>query len=388
MVKPLGLGDHGKITTERVQGGRWAARCRLRDFSGRERQLRRVRETAAAANRALQEAIKEALRGRAVANYSKTTRLEDAAAGWLAMFEGLVERGNRSPTTLDLYRYEVERTVVPTIGRLRVGELSTPRMDDFVQSVLATKGYATAKLSRQVLSGICGWLVRQGALEANPIRELTSLEVESDRTPRALDAAGVRAWLTVIDTHPVSVRHDLPDIARFMLGTGLRLGETLGVTWTDLDLTEGLLSVRRTIVRVKGRGLVAKTVKSKASERILRLPGWLVSRLRALRVRRGAFEGPVFPSEVGGWRDRNNVGKAFRTVRATAPEFEWVKPHTYRKTVATLLDVGGATAREIADQLGHSRVSMTQDRYLGRRAVSQSNAGLLDAHDPDAAEPE
>lgn len=65
-----------------------------------------------------------------------------------------------------------------------------------------------------------------------------------------------------------------------------------------------------------------------------------------------------------------------------------MKPHTYRKTVATLLDTGGATAREIADQLGHSRVSMTQDRYLGRRAVGQGNAALLNAYDPDAPEAE
>lgn len=386
-MKPLGLGEHGKITTVRVEG-RWVARCRLRDFSGRERQLRRTGGTAAAATRALQEAIQDALRGLGAATYSKTTRLEVAAAGWLAMFEGLVERGNRSPTTLDIYRYEVERTVVPAIGRLRIGELTTPRLDNFVQSVLATKGYATAKLCRQVLSGICGWLVRQGALAANPVRDLTPLEASTDRTPRALDVAGIRAWLTVLDTHPVSVRHDLPDIARFMLGTGLRLGETLGVMWSDVDLAEGILCVDRTIVRVKGKGLIAKTVKSKASERTLRLPDWLVVRLRARRVRLGAFDGPIFPSATGGWRDRNNVGKAFRTVRDTAPEFGWVKPHTYRKTVATLLDTGGATAREIADQLGHSRVSMTQDRYLGRRAIGQGNAALLNAHDPDAPEGE
>lgn len=386
-MKPLGLGEHGKITTKR-EAGRWVARCRLRDFSGRERQLRRTGTTAAAANRALLDAIKEALRGQAAATYSKTTRLEVAAEGWLAMFEGLVARGNRSPTTLDIYRYEVERTITPAIGRLRVGELAAPRLDNFVQGVLAEKGYSTAKLCRQVLSGICGWLVRQGALEANPVRDLTPLEASSDKTPRALDAAGVRAWLTVIDTHPVSVRNDLPDIARFMLGTGLRLGETLGATWQDVDLAEGVLCVERTIVRVKGKGLLAKTVKSKASERILRLPEWLVVRLRARRVRLGAFDGPIFPSKTGGWRDRNNVGKAFRTVRATAPEFAWVRPHTYRKTVATLLDTGGATAREIADQLGHSRVSMTQDRYLGRRAVGQGNAALLNAHDPDAPESE
>ena len=36
-------------------------------------------------------------------------------------------------------------------------------------------------------------------------------------------------------------------------------------------------------------------------------------------------------------------------------------------------------ARQIADQLGYSKVSMTQDRYLGRRAVTSDGANALDA---------
>ena len=56
---------------------------------------------------------------------------------------------------------------------------------------------------------------------------------------------------------------------------------------------------------------------------------------------------------------------------------------TYRKTVATILDESGASARMIADQLGHSRVSMTQDVYMGRRAVNSAVAEALNASDPD-----
>ena len=61
-----------------------------------------------------------------------------------------------------------------------------------------------------------------------------------------------------------------------MLATGLRLGEALGVTWADVDLSLGTVEVRRTIVRAKGKGLVAKRVKSRASERALLLPSWCV----------------------------------------------------------------------------------------------------------------
>ena len=37
----------------------------------------------------------------------------------------------------------------------------------------------------------------------------------------------------------------------------------------------------------------------------------------------------------------------------------------------------------IADELGHARVSMTQDTYLGRRAANAGNLAALEAYDPD-----
>lgn len=90
----------------------------------------------------------------------------------------------------------------------------------------------------------------------------------------------------------------------------------------------------------------------------------------------------MFPDAVGGYRDRNNVGAAFRRVRA-GTDVEWVTPHTFRKTVATLLDSTGASARMVADQLGRSRISMTQDVYRGRRAVSPDLAAALESLDED-----
>jgi integrase len=61
-----------------------------------------------------------------------------------------------------------------------------------------------------------------------------------------------------------------------------------------------------------------------------------------------------------------------------------VTSHVFRKTAATELDRAGLSARQIADQLGHSKVSMTQDRYLGRRAVDDQAANALDRAYRDA----
>ena len=57
----------------------------------------------------------------------------------------------------------------------------------------------------------------------------------------------------------------------------------------------------------------------------------------------------------------------------------WITSHTFRKTAATILDEAALSARLVADQLGHSRPSMTQDVYMGRRAVDSQAALALEA---------
>lgn len=309
-----------------------------------------------------------------------SSSLSKAADAWLQVLEERVERGTRSASTLDLYRHAVEKHVRPGLGDLRLGELTVPRVDRFLQHVLRTKGYSTAKLCRTVLSGICRWLVRQGGMAFNPVRDTAPLELDRDRTAKAMTPAQVREWLDILDADEFAHRHDLPELARFILGTGLRLGEALGVRWSDIDLDRGSVRVERTVIRVKGKGLIASRPKTRSSERVLVLPGWCLTMLLARRSRLRATSGPVFADTQGGYRDRNNVGAAFRRVRE-GTDYEWVTPHTFRRTVATLLDSKGASARMVADQLGHSRISMTQDVYMGRRAVPPELAEALESLD-------
>ncbi len=76
----------------------------------------------------------------------------------------------------------------------------------------------------------------------------------------------------------------------------------------------------------------------------------------------------IFPSTAGTWRDPNNFGKQWRTAREDlgVPE---VTTHSFRKTVADLIDDEGLSARVGADQLGHTHVSMTQDVYMSRGRI-------------------
>ena len=84
-------------------------------------------------------------------------------------------------------------------------------------------------------------------------------------------------------------------------------------------------------------------------------------------------EWPLFPAPEGGLHDPSNTQADLRQA-LTAVGYPWVTSHVFRKTVATLMDKAGRTARDIADQLGHAHPSMSQD--LARRACRTSGDSL------------
>lgn len=73
------------------------------------------------------------------------------------------------------------------------------------------------------------------------------------------------------------------------------------------------------------------------------------------------------------------------TQPAESDKLAWIKSHALRKTTATALDNAGHTARQIADQLGQAKVSITQDIYMGRQAANPAAAQALEHafDDPD-----
>jgi integrase len=85
----------------------------------------------------------------------------------------------------------------------------------------------------------------------------------------------------------------------------------------------------------------------------------------------------VFPDGNGGWRDPSNTQRDLRNARGT-DEFAWVTSHVFRKTAATVLHEAGLSDRDVANHMGHSKVSMIQDSYLGRGTTNPRAAEMLE----------
>ncbi|HEX3781019.1 MAG TPA: site-specific integrase [Pseudonocardiaceae bacterium] len=225
--------------------------------------------------------------------------------------------------------------------------------------------------------------VRHGALKTNPARDigpLDSKKAKNQRTkPRALTAEEVLDLLAKLDADEQAVRDDLPDLARLFLGTGERTGEALGAYWPDFDKAGRELTMSGNVIRARGRGQIRNGGKTENSARPIPLPDWCVAMLVERRAVAKFPDGPIFPSSTGTVREASNVRNRAWKPFVDRAGYGWVTFRTFRKTVATLLDDAGLTARQIADILGHARPSMTQDVYMGRTSVSRVGADALSA---------
>jgi integrase len=118
--------------------------------------------------------------------------------------------------------------------------------------------------------------------------------------------------------------------------------------------------------------------KSDAGRRTIPLPRFAIDALQArLGLPYVGEQTVIFTSTAASLRDPDNFGKQWRTVRDELG-VPGVTTHSFRKTVATLIDDEGLSARIGADHLGHAQVFMTQDRYMARGQVHTEVAELLD----------
>jgi integrase len=148
------------------------------------------------------------------------------------------------------------------------------------------------------------------------------------------------------------------------LTTGMRPSEYLGLTWNDLDLDRGTVSVSHTLEWRKGGWQFAETKRSR-SRRVVKLQAWVVALLRE-RAPQGqeTREDPlVFRAPRGGpIRESRFVHDHFKPLLRSAA-LPAIRLYDLRHTAATISLIAGVSPKIISEQLGHASVAFTLDVY-------------------------
>ncbi|WP_227878784.1 tyrosine-type recombinase/integrase [Arthrobacter dokdonensis] len=309
-------------------------------------------------------------------------RLSELGSLW---FDEIENNGRAGRRTIDGYRDTYDRVIAPALAGLRLNEISTGRLDRFLKDVAADHP-ATARHSKIVLTGILGLAVRHDALHSNPIRDVGAIKIAS-KDVRALSTkdvkklrVAIRKWQDAPDHQGRPRASDLIDVLDIFLATGARIGEVLAIRWQDVDLevSPPTITVSGTVIMEKGRGTYRQDhPKTKAGFRTVKLPPFALKTL--LRKQASEHSGPedmLFPSSTGTVRSPHNFRRQWRDARSGSG-FEWVTPHVFRKSVATLID-HEYSSKQAAAQLGHSGTAITEKHYIAKAADSPDVTDALE----------
>lgn len=379
---PLRIGQHGRITRTDLGGGVWLARCRYRDRDGVTRRVERTTpdgvtdEYGDKAEGALRDAL-EARRPPGSGAITAASTLGELVDRYLQRCR---DDGELAPKSIDTY--EATLTAVRSrLAGIRVSEADPGLMDDILRGIRRDHGPTRERHTKVALNSVLTDAVMAKAITANPIRELAPRRKRkgAKKTTGAPAVTDLGALLKTVEASEACRAKDLTDAIVVLAGTGLRRSELLALRPEDVDLEARTVTVAGSVVRVKGKGLVRQDHTKTGEDRTIPLPRFACD---ALRRRQQTFRGPntagvIFPSTTGTLRDPDNMGKQWREVRGDLglPD---ISSHSFRKTVATLVDDAGLSARVGADQLGHARPSMTQDVYMNRGQIHPEVADALD----------
>ena len=365
------IGTFGDFTYINAPSGKVKARVRFRDDDGQLRLVQATGDTRKSAERALKQ---------------KVTRRDNYSAGdWSlsadSSFGRLVEvwladldlMDKLAPSTRALYERNMRQLVMPAFENYTLREINVRKVDQFIKKLASAKSYSTAKQARTVLSLAFGLAVRYDALKENPVRgiakmhrppsqamALTGEQVEEVRS-------AVRSWRRGDGLSGPKPDGQLEQIIEVMLGTSGRIGEVLAIRKCDVDVTKAPATVRicGTIISPAGKPTYRQHhPKTEKSTRVVSVPSFTAEVLRE-RLVAAAEEPPehlLFFSRNHTPLTTNNVRRRLRTILADAG-ITGVTPHSFRRTVATVLD--RASGPDLAAELlGHTSSKITLQHYI------------------------
>ena len=256
-----------------------------------------------------------------------------------------------------------------------------------VQDVLVTlsiKNPNTGKpMAKKTLSGLKSTAIQifqlavdNRVMDFNPARSAKIPVRETPSKARALTSVE-QAWIT--DTY-----HERGQLAAMiMMYSGLRRGELIALSWNDVDLTAGTITVNKAVEFVRGKPVLKDFAKTPSSIRAVNIPNRLINYLQGQK-RQSIY---VCVSAKGkmhtesSWRrlwqsylcDLNIKYGDFSPFEKTpiskydpagAPMvIPKISPHWLRHTFCTMLYFAGVDILTAKNQMGHADIKTTLGIY-------------------------
>lgn len=278
---------------------------------------------------------------------------------WLNEWLELYIKPSTKERTYRKYRRTAEKYILPSLGDYEADELSAVELQKFFASLIirelapSTVNFIVAVLKASLKKGVLlGVIDRQYAdVIVRPKARANKVACFSKEEQKKIEQY-------IFDKQQPVLFGIL-----LCLYTGLRIGELLALTWEDVDLEKGIVSVSKSCHDSWENGHYVKvfdTTKTRSSERVIPLPKQIITYVKLLRRTTKNKFVVIGKTEYGA--QIRSYQRTFALVLKKL-KIEHKGFHALRHTFATRALEVGMDVKTLSEILGHQNPMITLMRY-------------------------
>lgn len=272
-----------------------------------------------------------------------------------------------------IYRNYIKDT---SLGKIKLKDLRATHLQQYYNKLLDIdkKAISTIKGLNTRLKPCLAEAEKQGYIQKNYCKMVTLPKDNTTKEIKVLTPNQQKLFIEAIKGHNLEV------LFLIALGTGLRLGEILGLKWCDIDFNNGTLTVNRNLQRVteidrdgkRESKVIEQLPKTKNSIRTVPIPQNILSRLKDHRLEQNKNKlkigeaylnnDYVFCNNLGYPIDDKRPARNLKSI-LTKLNIEPIKFHGLRHTYATRLFEANVPPKTVQVLMGHYDISITLDIY-------------------------
>ena len=269
------------------------------------------------------------------------------------------------PVTAYNYKRDLEIHVLPVFANKKVKDINTQALTKFFLGL--DKASETTRKLKTVVSSVFSYGVNQGYLKSNPCSgALYKKDTLQKRKIKYLNKEQCQQLMELTSTYST-----LNTVIQFLLFTGLRIGECLGLRWENIDFTNDTITIEKTLCFADYKWFLASP-KTAQSFRTIKLGTYtkellLKHKAEQDKLKETAGDGWVHPnivftSAIGNYYDRTYVNKQLKKI-LSSNNLPIISAHGLRHSNASLMINNGISVKAISEHLGHCNISITADIY-------------------------